>query len=676
MGIGNGHPGGGDGDSKIHRIYDMPHWTSPDAMLHTELRASWRILPARGPSGVDWLTLEGIMKISARRVALAAGAVAVVACAWSFRTTAASSVFDGSSLKGWHTMGPAKWRVERGEIVGSAGAAPGWLVLDRAYEDVGVKFAFRCRNCETGVLVRGAKAGDGIEGSYLSLAGPDAGSMFRLDLNAQGQETDRKLLGQPKGQTNTPVQFTLKPDGWNEADLFVSGNEILGYFNDGRIREFAFGGAKLGEKSRYGMLALRIAGGAGAEVRIKDISVSDLTERQALPTEVTDRNFREHKLTDMFFSEGIAVGDINHDGIPDIVSGPYYYPGPDYTAAHEIYPPKPLNPVSPPYPESMLNYVYDFNGDGWPDYLKVGLSAAWLYINPRGEMRHWDEYKVLDLQTESTQLVDLDGDGHPEFIMAVGRQEGYARPDWSDVTKPWTFHPVSEKGDWGGHASGYGDLNGDGRIDILQGSGWWEQPPAGSTALWKFHPVPFGASATVSFLRGGDLLVYDVNGDGLPDVIGSLEAHGPGLVWWEQKRDSRGEITFNRHTIMGDPAVPLGERQSWEETDKSVAFTELHALALADFDGDGVADVVTGKRWWSHGDNYGSKDAQAPPVLYWFRLVRQPGGKVAFEPHLLNNNSGVGVQIVAADVNGDGRPDILAAARKGAFVFINQFPKR
>jgi hypothetical protein len=603
-----------------------------------------------------------------------AGAAALICLlAFSGSKAAEPPVFDGSSLSGWHAIGAAQWQVQNREIVGSAAGGAGWLVLDRGYEDVGIRFSFRCSGCQTGVLLRDAKSGDGSEATYLALAGPDAGALYRIDLDARGQETARKELGKPKGQTNQPVEFTLRPDGWNDADLFVQGDEVLGYFNDGRIREFTFGGTKLGEKSRYGLVALRV--GAG-ELRIKDLSIRDLTARPGLREPITDSHFRARQLTDMFYSEGIAVGDINRDGIPDVVSGPFYYPGPDYAVAHEIYASKPFNPVSPPYPESMLNYVYDFNGDGWPDYLRVSLSDARLYINPRGEMRHWDEYKVLDLQTESTQLVDLDGDGKPELIMAVGRQVGYAKPDWSDVTKPWTFHPVSEKGDWGGHASGYGDLNGDGRIDILQGSGWWEQPPAGTPGLWKFHPVPFGASASISFLRGGDLLVYDVNGDGLPDVIGSLEAHGPGLVWWEQKRDAQGNISFNRHTIMGDPAAGADERRSWEETDKSVAFTELHALALADLDGDGLQDIITGKRWWSHGDNYGSKDAQAPPVLYWFRLVRQGDGKVAFEPHLLDNSSGLGVQIVAADVNGDGKPDVLAAARKGAFVFLNHFPKR
>ena len=614
-----------------------------------------------------------IVRATMPKLAFAAAATAMLLCGLFFsgdRGRAETPASNGATLSGWHTMGAARWTAENGEIVGSAGA--GWLVLDRGYEDAGIRFSFRCNQCQTGVLLRDAKAGDGSQGTYLSLAGPDAGTMYRLDLNARGEETARKELGKPKGQTNQPVEFTLRPGGWNQADLFVQGDDLLGYFNDGRIREFTFAGAKLSEKSRYGLVALRL--GAG-EVRIRDLSIRDLTARPGLPEEVTDPHFRTRKLNDMFYSEGIAVGDINRDGIMDVASGPFWYPGPDYAVEHEIYPSKPLNPVSPPYPESMLNYVYDFNGDGWPDYLRVSLSDARLYINPRGEMRHWDEYKVLDLQTESTQLVDLDGDGKPELIMAVGKQEGYAKPDWSDVTKPWTFHPVSENGDWGGHASGYGDLNGDGRIDILQGSGWWEQPPAGTSGSWKFHPVPFGASSEISFLRGADLLVYDVNGDGLPDVIGSLEAHGPGLVWWEQKRDALGEISFVRHMIMGDPAASAAERASWEETDKSVAFTELHALALADLDGDGLPDIVTGKRWWSHGDNYGSKDAQAPPVLYWFRMVRHGGGRVAFEPHLLHNASGLGVQIVAADVNGDGRPDILSAARKGAFIFFNEFKK-
>jgi hypothetical protein len=303
--------------------------------------------------------------------------------------------------------------------------------------------------------------------------------------------------------------------------------------------------------------------------------------------------------------------------------------------------------------------------------------SAHLFVNPRGELRHWDNYNVIaSIEAETTILADIDGDGRPELVMAQGDQIGYAQPDWSDPTKPWVFHPVSEKGRWGPHGFGVGDVNGDGRLDILQASGWWEQPSARTTGPWKFHPAPFGATEGEWFLRGGgDILVYDVNGDGVPDVITSLNAHGPGLAWFEQQKDSEGNCSWKRHLIMGDPSTPLVDRKDWEETDKSVAFTELHALALADLDGDGLPSIVVGKRWWSHGYVYDENQVENPPVLYRFKLVRKPAGAVEWAPRLIHNASGVGTQILAKDINKDGKIEILTTARKGTFVFFDNIGK-
>jgi hypothetical protein len=395
------------------------------------------------------------------------------------------------------------------------------------------------------------------------------------------------------------------------------------------------------------------------------VGYKDLGLKYAPPEKVSSR-FRMQRLNEFYYSWSAAVGDFNHDGVLDVAAGPYYYLGPDFTHYREIYLAETVNP-SREYPNmSWVQLSADFNGDGWPDILTTSHSqnaGAVLYINPKGELRRWDHYKVIpSISTEITLLKDLDGDGKPELIYGGEGYIRYAKPDPANPTAPWIVHNISERGPWPAHGLGVGDINGDGRADVVTAFGWWEQPPAGSNPeSWTYHPQAFG-QWNRALPGGGEIGVYDINGDGLTDVVASLQAHGFGIAWWEQKRDASGKISFVRHDVMEGPG---GKNAG------GVLFSEIHGTTVADVDGDGIPDFIAGKRYWSHLDDIYDADAYGPPVLYWYRTVRNPKapGGAEFVPELIHNRSGVGSDVIARDLNGDGAMDLITSTDRGTFIF-------
>lgn len=369
-------------------------------------------------------------------------------------------------------------------------------------------------------------------------------------------------------------------------------------------------------------------------------------------------------LTDKYFCDGINSGDFNQDGKPDIVAGPFWYAGPDFMAKYEFYPAKEFpTRVSPT--DSMFSFVFDFNGDDWPDILVLGrvhLHPATWYENPRGESKPWRKHFAFErVKGESPAFLDVDGDGKPEIVAHWEEQWGLIQPVWNDPTQQWRFKPITTKGDWQQfhHGTGIGDVNGDGRLDLLLNDGWWEQS-ADADSPWLAHPFVFSKDK-----GGAQMFALDVNGDGLSDVVTALNGHGWGLAWFEQvKVDDR--VTFVEHKFMGDRD---------EEAKFGVCFSQPHALTLADIDGDGLQDLVVGKRMWAHPP---PKDIEpdAPPVLYWFQLKRDGQGGAKFVPRFIDDQSGVGVQVNAADVTGDGKPDILTVSKMGTFLFVNQIQSK
>lgn len=356
-------------------------------------------------------------------------------------------------------------------------------------------------------------------------------------------------------------------------------------------------------------------------------------------------------------NEGIAAADVNGDGKLDIVAGRNWYQNPNWT-------PRPLRAIDDwnGYIQSNGDQTFDINKDGRPDVVAGSFQPreVYWYDNPGKDGlrlgKIWKKHLLLTTPQKSNEGIlfeDLDGDGTPEWVanswikdvpMYVHRFVPKEAAEDGDAAFELVSHKLGEKGN--GHGCGIGDLNGDGRNDVLVGQGWYEQPKEPWSGPWKFHPV-WEQHASLP------MLVVDVNGDKKNDIIFGM-GHDFGLLWWENAGvDSGGEIEFKEHTIDREYSQP-------------------HSLAWADLTGDGKPELITGKRYYAH--NGRDPGGQSPPCMYYYELVDAKAGK--FKRHTIEEGHvGTGLQIVVEDFNQDGMNDIAVAGKSGTHVLINRGSK-
>jgi hypothetical protein len=356
-------------------------------------------------------------------------------------------------------------------------------------------------------------------------------------------------------------------------------------------------------------------------------------------------------------NEGCALADVNRDGKPDVIAGTHWYAAPEFV-------PRPLRDIDEFLGDFMRNngdHPFDVDGDGWLDVISGSWHQAEIYWfkNPgedglaRG--MKWERRMLAYTrgQNEAFALWDLDGDGTPEIIPSCWYKEDPLvafRLVKGSKDRPPTLRRVVLGMDGGGHGWAFGDLNGDGREDILCETGWYERPEGNPFARrWRFHPETALPHPSCPFL------VVDLNGDGRNDLIWG-RAHDFGLYWWEQgKPGPDGTTTWTEHLID----------DSW---------SQAHCLVWTDLDGDGREDLITGKRVRGHGGN--DPGGREPACLYYYTWDAAAG---KFHRHTIGapgEGIGTGMQIAVGDLNGDGRPDIAVAGKTGTWLLFNEGPAK
>ncbi|MHC4743152.1 MAG: FG-GAP repeat domain-containing protein [Planctomycetota bacterium] len=365
--------------------------------------------------------------------------------------------------------------------------------------------------------------------------------------------------------------------------------------------------------------------------------------------------FEMHRIG-TFRSEACAVADLNNDGKLDIVAGSFWYEAPDYKPckfrdlAAKLDPKDKTHTVAENgkgYYDDFTNLPLDVDGDG----LKDIVTCSWFskrydwYKNLGPAKKSWP-MTIADrgINFEAGELCDIDGDGKElEILPHCKDTRWYEAVDGKLVT-----HMVSNRQlNFGG---GVGDVDGDGRPDIVRPDAWYRAPEDPRKGKWTEYPLALGSLEEGKSEHTPRIWIYDIDADGLNDLLTS-SAHRYGIFWYRQiKKDSK--ISFQRRLI-----------------DKS--WSQAHSLTLADLDNDGDRDLVAGKRFYAH--NGSDPGAEEPLCIYWYELARKP--TVRWTRHVISYDKGIGsgLEIPVADMDADGDLDIVVTGKfAGPILFENK----